>query len=68
MMHGFPGLGLLTGAGQSLALVVTRQTAAGWHFPAIPETTIALAPGGGLAAFGMEWITEWCLFAPGDTT
>jgi hypothetical protein len=55
-LFGFPGLGLLTGTGQSVPLAVTRVTIKGFFFPAIPETTITLEPGGEPAAFGMEWI------------
>jgi hypothetical protein len=55
-LYGFPGLGLLNGAGQSVPLVVTRAASAGFAFPAIPETTVTLTPGGEPAAFGMEWI------------
>jgi hypothetical protein len=55
-LYGFPGLGLLNGSGQPVPLVVTRATSAGFAFPAIPETTVTLAPGGEPAAFGMEWI------------
>jgi hypothetical protein len=47
---------LLTGTGQSVPLAVTRVTIKGFFFPAIPETTITLEPGGEPAAFGMEWI------------
>jgi len=55
-LYGFPGLGLLNSSGQSVKLVVTRATAAGFAFPAIRETTLTLTPGGEPAAFGMEWI------------
>jgi hypothetical protein len=54
-LYGFPGLGLLNSAGQSVPLQVTRATAAGMSFPAIPKLTITLTAGGGAAAFGMEW-------------
>jgi hypothetical protein len=55
-LYGFPGLGLLNGSGQPVPLVVTRATTAGFLFPAIPETTLTLTPGGPSAGFGMEWI------------
>jgi hypothetical protein len=55
-LYGFPGLGLLDGAGQSVQLAVTRATTAGFAFPAIPETTVTLTPEAEPAAFGMEWI------------
>jgi hypothetical protein len=55
-LYGFPGLGLLDGSGQPVPLVVTRAATAGFLFPAIPETTLTLTPGGPPAAFGMEWI------------
>jgi hypothetical protein len=55
-LYGFPGLGLLNQADQSVPLVVTRATTAGMAFPAILETTVTLTPGGEPAAFGMEWI------------
>jgi Protein of unknown function (DUF4232) len=55
-VYGFAGLGLLDGSGQSVPLVVTRATTAGFLFPAIPAATLTLTPGGPPAAFGMEWI------------
>jgi hypothetical protein len=55
-LYGFPGLGFLDGSGQSVNLVVSRATSAGFGFPAVPETTVTLTPGGEPAAFGMEWI------------
>jgi hypothetical protein len=55
-LYGFPGIGLLDGAGRSVQLVVTRATSAGFAFPAISEMTVTLTPHGEPAAFGMEWI------------
>jgi hypothetical protein len=55
-LYGFPGLGLLNSAGQSVPLQVTRATTAGMAFPAIPKTTETLTPGGEPVAFGMEWM------------
>jgi hypothetical protein len=55
-LYGYPGLGLLNSAGQSVPLQVTRATTAGMSFPAIPRTTVTLTPGGEGVAFGMEWM------------
>jgi hypothetical protein len=73
-LYGFPGLGLLNSSGESVKLVVTRATTAGFAFPAIRETTITLTPGGEPAAFGMEWngMDQWTierhLFVAGNAT
>lgn len=56
-MHGYPGIGLLDAAGTAQSLSVQRSPGPGFLFPAIPETTVTLAPGT-KASFWMEWINE----------